>query len=129
MATGKYSWSHTAATNATADSTINWAEGQAPSTINDSARAMMAVEAKWRDDISGVAPSNVVLTATGTGTVAAIPATNGSIAALTNGWTITFKAEDTNTGAMTLAIDGTTAKQIQAVTGTNFNFMVAGTLA
>ena len=41
------------ATDATADSTIGWAEGQAPSSINDSARAQMAVQAKWRDDISG----------------------------------------------------------------------------
>ncbi|WP_343654534.1 tail fiber domain-containing protein [Paraburkholderia caribensis] len=37
-----WQWSTTAAANATADPTINWQEGQAPSTINDSARAMMA---------------------------------------------------------------------------------------
>ena len=37
-----YKWSQTASADATADSTINWAEGQAPSSINDSARAMMA---------------------------------------------------------------------------------------
>lgn len=35
-------WSTTAANNATADPTINWQEGQPPSTVNDSARAMMA---------------------------------------------------------------------------------------
>jgi hypothetical protein len=40
-------WSQTAANNATADPTINWQEGQAPSTVNDSARAMMAVLAVW----------------------------------------------------------------------------------
>ena len=39
--------------DATADSTINWAEGQAPSSVNDSARAMMAATAKYRDDIAG----------------------------------------------------------------------------
>lgn len=48
-----YSWSRTAATNSGADVNINWAEGQAPSSVNDSARAMMAETAKWRDDISG----------------------------------------------------------------------------
>lgn len=37
-----YQWSTTAANNATADPSINWQEGQAPSTVNDSARAMMA---------------------------------------------------------------------------------------
>jgi len=46
-----FKWSKTAASNATADGTINWAEGQAPSTVNDSARAMMAAAAKFRDDI------------------------------------------------------------------------------
>src|ERR1700742_4482075 len=49
-----YKWSQTASADATADGTINWAEGQAPSTVNDSARAMMAAAAKYRDDIAGV---------------------------------------------------------------------------
>ena len=53
MATGARCWSTTAATNATADSTINWAEGQAPSSVNDSARALMASWAKWREDQNG----------------------------------------------------------------------------
>lgn len=42
-----WQWSTTAANNATADPSINWAEGQAPSTVNDSARAMMAAIATW----------------------------------------------------------------------------------
>jgi hypothetical protein len=49
-----WSWSKTASSNATADATINWAEGQAPSTVNNSARAMMAALAKYRDDMAGV---------------------------------------------------------------------------
>jgi hypothetical protein len=40
-------WSTVAANNATADPSINWQEGQAPSTVNDSARAMMAAIATW----------------------------------------------------------------------------------
>src|SRR5258705_2244137 len=47
-----YKWSQTAATNANSDS-FTWAEGQAPSTVNDSARGMMAAIAKYRDDVSG----------------------------------------------------------------------------
>jgi hypothetical protein len=35
-------WSQTAASNATQDSTVNWAEAQSPSSVNDSARALMA---------------------------------------------------------------------------------------
>jgi microcystin-dependent protein len=48
-----WKWSRTAGTNATADGSINWAEGQSPSSVNDSARAMMAAAAKYRDDIAG----------------------------------------------------------------------------
>jgi hypothetical protein len=53
MATGLVSWSQTAANNATADTNVNWAEGQAPSSVNDSGRGMMASLAKWRDDNAG----------------------------------------------------------------------------
>ncbi len=36
-----YDWSIIASENAYADESINWSEGQPPSTVNDSARAMM----------------------------------------------------------------------------------------
>lgn len=42
-------WSTTAGNNATVDS-INWAENQAPSTVNDSARALMADVRTWYND-------------------------------------------------------------------------------
>lgn len=42
-----WQWSTTAANNATAATNINWQEGQAPSTVNDSARQMMADVATW----------------------------------------------------------------------------------
>jgi hypothetical protein len=48
-----YKWSQTAGANANADPHINWAEGQAPSSINDSARAMMAALANYRNDLAG----------------------------------------------------------------------------
>ncbi len=48
-----WKWSRIAANNATADGSINWAEGQAPSTASDSARAMMAAASKYRDDVAG----------------------------------------------------------------------------
>jgi hypothetical protein len=51
--TGVKSWSKTAASNATADTNVNWSEGQNASTVNDSARAMMASVAFYRDDIAG----------------------------------------------------------------------------
>lgn len=44
-------WSSTAANNASGVTGINWAEGQAPSTVNDSARELMAQIALWRDTL------------------------------------------------------------------------------
>lgn len=67
-----YTWSQTANTNASADPTVNWSEGQPPSSVNDSARAMMAATAKWRDDISGAN-----LATTGTSTVYAVTSNQG----------------------------------------------------
>lgn len=42
-----WQWSTTPANNATAATAINWAEGQPPSSVNDSARQMMADVAAW----------------------------------------------------------------------------------
>lgn len=47
MATGLKAWSTTAADNDDADSAVNWLEGQLPSTVNGSARAMMAIIRAW----------------------------------------------------------------------------------
>jgi hypothetical protein len=119
MATGIYSWSQaTDTTNGTADSAINWAENQSAASVNNSARAMMGVLAKWRDDISGCQPSNVVQTTGGSANNYTLT-TNGSIAALTNGWSVAFKASFSNTGDALLAVDGLTAKHIRRIVGSN----------
>jgi len=99
MATGVVTWSTTAATNANADSNVNWAEGMAPSAVNDSARAMMASVAKWRDDNNGN------LAATGSAN-AYVVTSNQTFPSLTTGLVIAFIPQFTNTGAATLNVDG-----------------------
>jgi hypothetical protein len=120
MASGIYSWSQTDASNATADSTITWSEGQTPGSVNDSNRALMGRLADWRDDLAGVKPSNAEIVSGGSANAQTIT-TNATIdpAALTHGWTITFQAGYTNTAACTLAVDSLTAKNLQAIAGTN----------
>jgi len=58
--TGVAWWSQTAANNATYDPSLSWAEGMAPSSVNDSARAMMASTKKWADDIAGATVTGAV---------------------------------------------------------------------
>ncbi len=111
MATGVSSWSTTASNNGTADSNVNWAEGMAPSAVNDSARSTMASVAKWRDDLSGT-----MITAGGSSS-AYTASSNQGIASLIDGFTVAFVANHTNTGAATLAVDGLTAKPLRVATG------------
>jgi len=113
MATGLVSWSTTAASNATADSTVNFAEGMAPSAVNDSARALMASMAKWRDDTNGS------LTTGGTSTAYTLTTNQGfaSLSALAN-QELAFTMSATSGATPTLAVDGLTAKVIRNATGT-----------
>ena len=112
MSSGLYTWSQTAASNASADSTINWVEGQAPSSINDSARAVMAGIAKYRDDIAGAIVTG--------GTSTAYTVTSYSIfdtLAHLSGQMIAFTPNATSANAMgadvTLNVDSLGAKPIR----------------
>jgi hypothetical protein len=106
-------WSTTAATNSNADATINWAEGQAPSTVNDSARAMMAALAVWYAQIS----SGTIVTGTVGGTVDAITLTNSPTvpsAQMKYGSKFLFTPAGTSSSTTpTLNVDGIGAKTIQ----------------
>jgi microcystin-dependent protein len=116
-----YKWSQTASSDATADSTINWAEGQAPSSVNDSARAMMAATAKYRDDIAGA-----IVTA-GTPTAYTLSSFQMfTTLAFLNGQMIAFTPHATNAaGPVTLSVDGLGAKALRAAPNTE---LLAGVL-
>jgi microcystin-dependent protein len=104
-----YKWSQTASADATADSTINWAEGQAPSSVNDSARAMMAATAKYRDDIAGA-----ILT-TGSSTAYAVSSYQGfDTLAHLNGQMIAFTPHVTNGATVTLNLDSLGGKPLRS---------------
>jgi hypothetical protein len=119
-----WKWSKTAAANATADTSINWAEGQAPSSVNDSARAMMAAAAKFRDDTAGAL-------ATGGTSAAYAVASNQVFDSLANmnGAVIAFVRHVSNGGPCTLNVDGLTAKPVRAAPGVDLGpgVQVAGT--
>lgn len=115
-----YNWSPTASANATADSAINWAEGQAPSSINDSARAMMAVTALYRDDVAGA----IVTSGSSTAYTLASFSNFDTLAHL-NGQIIAFSPHATNGATVTLNVDGLGAKPLRSSPNTE---LLAGTI-
>lgn len=104
-----YKWSQTASADATADSTINWAEGQSPSSVNDSARGMMAAIAKYRDDVAGA----IVTTGTSTAYAVNTYQVYQSLVQL-NGQVIAFTPHATNGATVTLNVDGIGAKPLRS---------------
>lgn len=92
-----YLWSNTAATNASADPAINFAEGQLPGTLNNSSRGAMAALAHFVKDTN----SSLI---TGGTTNAYTLVINGRMTALATGHRLSFKSGSTNTGAATLAV-------------------------
>src|SRR6185369_16640381 len=109
MALPFYNWSRVAGSNASADATVNWAEGQPPSSVNDSARAMMASTAAYRDDMAGAI-------ATG-GTSTAYTVTSYQVfdtLAHMSGQIIAFTPHATNGATVTLNVDGLGAKPLRS---------------
>lgn len=110
MALPFYNWSRTAANNATADSTVNWQEGQSPSSVNDSARAMMASTAAFRDDIAGA----IVTSGTSSAYTLSSFEVFDSVAHM-DGQMIAFTPHATNTSfGVTLNVDGLGAKALRS---------------
>lgn len=108
-----YDWSTVASDNATSDSAINWAEGQAPSTVNNSARVMMQRGKEILNDIGGI-------TAVG-GTTNALTLTAASaFTAYGNGLRVSFRAVSDNTHAL-----GFTAAEVYTGTSSaNTNYPI-----
>ncbi|MBR0846620.1 tail fiber protein [Bradyrhizobium diazoefficiens] len=107
-----YKWSQTASLDASADPTVNWAEGQSPSSVNDSARAMMAAVAKYRDDTAGA------IVTTGTSTAYAVSTYQAfqSLAQL-NGQAIAFTPHATNGATVTINVDSLGARPLRSSPG------------
>jgi hypothetical protein len=99
-----------------ASNTGRFPENQAPSSVNDGARALAGLLARWRNDISG----RVV---TGGTANAQTLAAAGTYSAYADGMTFVFRAGATNTGATTLSVDGIGAI---AVTKNNGAALVGG---
>lgn len=100
-----YDWSLIAASNANSDASINWAEGQPPSTVNNSARAMMQRVKEFLNDLGGIA------TVTGTTNSLTLAAASG-FTAYDDGLYVSFRVNAVNTSAVTLNVNSVGAKPL-----------------
>ena len=103
-------WSENASLNADADSTINFVEGQAANTLNNSCRGVMAGVAGFKKDISGQ------LISTGSATAFALT-TYATYDNLLDGERFRFRAHITNTGASTATINFLPSVTIVRISG------------
>ncbi|MGB1566393.1 MAG: hypothetical protein ACPHA6_12220 [Paracoccaceae bacterium] len=100
------------ADNDDADITINWSEGQNPSTVNNSARAVMARVSEFLSDLL------TLKTTGGTGAAYTVTATQAP-ASLPDGFTVYLLPHATNTGTCTLNVSSLGAKPLRITSGSN----------
>ncbi|EJF81580.1 Phage Tail Collar Domain [Candidatus Bartonella washoeensis] len=110
-----YDWSLTADENANSDSIINWAEGQPPSSVNDSARAMMQRVREYLADRGGSIDSKFVVDAKDKTTSITLT-TASPIAKYKNDIIIRFKARGVNIGTTTVTVNSIEEKLIYKAT-------------
>ena len=107
-----YGWSTTAADNATSDSLINWQEGQARATVNNSSRSELAAHAKFRNLITGSITTG--------GTAEAMTFVSGvSFTEVPTPMRVLLKIGATNGAGTTLNMDGIGAVAIKDQRGQN----------
>jgi hypothetical protein len=116
-----FDWSLVSADNANADSDLTWAEGQAPGTVNASARTMMARVAELLADMGGT------ITATGSANTILVTA-NSAFTAYADGRMVSFKAAEDNTGAATLNVNSIGAKSLRRASASGDAALVAGNI-
>ncbi len=123
-----YDWSKAAAANATADAQINWQEQQAPGTVNDSARQMMARLAELRDDLGGINTGGAVNTTGGAANAYTLTA-NSLWTTFGAGRIVSCRlhAASTGGGAKTLNVNATGNKDILTLDGAALPPLATGT--
>jgi len=117
--TSIYDWSVDAAVNANADMLINWAEGQAPSTVNDSARAMMQRIAEYLADRGGV------VVAAGSANALDL-VSNVPVSALKDGIMLRFRGSFANSGSATMNVNNLGSQPIFKATYTGVTSLTGG---
>lgn len=114
-----YDWSTTAGSNGNSDSAIDFQEGQAPSTVNNSSRAAMGRIAELLIDLGGS------IEAGGTANGLTVTASS-AFTTLVDGRVVAFRGTADNTGAATLNVNSVGAKAIRKFDSSGDVALVAG---
>ncbi|WP_139413001.1 tail fiber protein [Bartonella mastomydis] len=112
-----YDWSLKADENAHSDNIINWSEGQPPSSVNDSARAMMQRVREYLADNGGSIDSGFMINAEDKTTLITLK-TVSPIKKYNNDIIIRFKAHGVNVGKTTIKVNSMEEKPIYKATNT-----------
>ncbi|USP03336.1 phage tail protein [Bartonella taylorii] len=110
-----YDWSLTASKNGRCDDLIHWSDGQRPSTVNNSARAMMQRVREYLSDTSGTVKGTLTVDGEQQTTVIRLQS-HSSFLEYKNGIAICFKATGKNVGATMLALNALAAKPVYKAT-------------
>lgn len=116
-----YDWDLVASNNATADPDLTWAEGQAPSSVNDSARTMMKRNKELLVDLGGS------LVAGGTANALTVTA-QSAFTSLADGRIVSFRAISANTASSTLNANGISVKLLVKSTDSGITALSGGEL-
>ncbi|EJF74113.1 tail fiber protein [Bartonella alsatica] len=110
-----YDWSLTASENAYADESINWAEGQLPSSVNDSARVMMQRIKEYLLDNGGVIESQFIVDEEKNRTSICL-FTKSSFESYMSGIIVRFKAQGQNKGITNVALNELLSRPVYMAT-------------
>lgn len=110
-----YDWSLIASENASADGMINWAEGQPPSSVNDSARAMMQRLREYISDQGGMIETHFMVSNFENKTSIHLQ-TKTAITAYTDGIVVRFKSQGVNRGMTMVVLNQLSPRPVYKVT-------------
>ncbi|EJF87319.1 MULTISPECIES: tail fiber protein [Bartonella] len=122
-----YDWSLTADKNAHSDSMINWAEGQPPSSVNDSARVMMQRIREYLADNGGSLDTKFMVNGEDKTTFITLT-TVSPLEKYKNDIILRFKARGTNVGPATINVNNIGAKSLYKATNTGIVPLIGGEL-
>ncbi|WP_455479205.1 phage tail protein [Bartonella sp. B23] len=109
-----YDWSLVASENAYADEMINWAEGQPPSSVNDSARMMMQRVKEYLLDNGGAIDTQFTVDKEENKTSLRL-ITKCSFKNYSSGIVVRFRAQEKNIGMMNASLNQMTAQPVYVI--------------